>query len=66
MRNVAFFILELKVYDPRVVGFFCVCVGFFHTFDSVVKYTDSVPRYWGGFVLIQPKGLGVFLAEIKK
>lgn len=48
MRNVAFFILELKVYDPRVVGFFCVCVGFFHTFDSVVKYTDSVPRYWGG------------------
>lgn len=46
-------------------GFFVFVVGFFYTFDSVVMYTDSVHRNWGGFVLIQPKGLGVFLAEMK-
>lgn len=45
--------------------FFCVCAGVFYTFDSVAKYTDSGPRNWEGFILIQPKGLGVFVAEMK-
>lgn len=64
-RNVTFFVLELNVYDPRVVWFFVFVLGFFYTFDSVAKYTDSGARNWGEFILIQPKGLGVFVAEMK-
>lgn len=59
MRNVASFILKLKVYGPCAVGFF-VCL--FYTFDSVIKYSFSAKKFGRreGFVLIEPKGLGVF------
>jgi len=47
--------------------FFYFSVVFLNTFDSVVKYRFRTKKLGRreGFILIEAKGLGVFLAEMK-